>query len=178
MWQSACIAGDPGSIPGSGWCPREGIGYTLQCSWASLVAQLVKNQPAMWETWVRPLGWEDPLEKGKATHSSILSQRLWWTVQSMGSQRVRHDWASLSSFFLSLSPWQFCVSLFWGTWAHSSWCIQNEFLRNTKVPISTLKAWGWWDALKNKQGPVLPLGNYVTFTKFLNYIWSLRSFIC
>jgi len=51
--------------------PREGIGYPLQYSWASLVAQLVKSLPAMWETWVRSRGWEDPLEKGKATHSSI-----------------------------------------------------------------------------------------------------------
>ena len=57
--------------------------------WASLVAQLVKS-PAMWETWVRSLGWEDPLEKGKATHSSILAWRIPWTVLSMGSQRVRH----------------------------------------------------------------------------------------
>ena len=48
---------------------REGIGYPLQYSWASLVAQLVKNLPAMWETWVWSLGWVDPLEKGKATHS-------------------------------------------------------------------------------------------------------------
>ena len=51
--------------------PREGIGYPLQYPWASLVAQLVKSLPAMWETWVQSLGWEDPLEKGKATHSSI-----------------------------------------------------------------------------------------------------------
>ena len=54
--------GDLGSIPGSGRSPGEGIGYPLQYSWASLVAQLVKNLPAMWETWVRSLGWEDPLE--------------------------------------------------------------------------------------------------------------------
>ena len=68
---SACNAGDPGSIPGSGRPPEEGIGYPLKYSWASLVAQLVKNPPAMWQTWVWSLGWEDPLEKGKATHSSI-----------------------------------------------------------------------------------------------------------
>ena len=49
-------------------------------SWASLVAQLVKNLPAVWETWVRSLGWEDPLEKGKTTHSSILAWRIPWTV--------------------------------------------------------------------------------------------------
>ena len=78
--ESACIAGDPHSIPGSGRSPGEGIGYPFQYSWASLVAQLVKNLPAMWETWVRPLGWEDPLEKGKATHSSILAWRILWTV--------------------------------------------------------------------------------------------------
>ena len=71
--ESICNAGDPGSIPGSGRSAREGIGYPLQYSWASLVAQLVKNQPAMWETWVWFLGWEDPLEKGKTTHSSILA---------------------------------------------------------------------------------------------------------
>ena len=58
---------------------------------ASLVAQLVKNQPAMQETWVQSLGWEDPLEKGKAIHSSILAWRIPWTIHSMGLQRVRHD---------------------------------------------------------------------------------------
>ena len=52
----------------------------LGLKWASLVAQLVKNPPALWETWVRSLGWEDPLEKGKATHSSILAWRILWTV--------------------------------------------------------------------------------------------------
>ena len=51
-------------IPGSGRSTGEGIGYLLQYSWASLVAQLVKNLPAMQETWVQSLGWEDPLEKG------------------------------------------------------------------------------------------------------------------
>ena len=50
--ESTCNAGDPGSIPGSGSSPGEGIGYPLQYSWASLVAQLIKNPPAMWETWV------------------------------------------------------------------------------------------------------------------------------
>ena len=71
--ESACNAGDPGLIPGSGRSAREGIGYPLQYTWASLVAQLVKNLPAVWETWVPSLGWEDPLEKGKVTHSSILT---------------------------------------------------------------------------------------------------------
>ena len=71
--ESACNAGDPGSIFGLGRSAGNGIGYPRQYSWASLVAQLVKNLPAMWETWVQSLGWEDPLEKGKATHSSILA---------------------------------------------------------------------------------------------------------
>ena len=68
--ESACNSEDPSSIPGLGSSPGEGIGYPLQYSWASLVAQLVKNPPAMQETWVRSLGWEDPLEKRKATHSA------------------------------------------------------------------------------------------------------------
>ena len=71
--ESTCNAGDPGLIPGLGKCPGEGIGYPLQYSWASLVAQLVKNPPAMRETWVRSLGGEDPLEKRMATHSGSLA---------------------------------------------------------------------------------------------------------
>ena len=78
--ESTCNAGDPGSIPGLGRSPGEGIGNPLQYSWASLVAQLVKNPPAMQETLVRFLGWEDPLDKGKATHSSILAWRIPWTI--------------------------------------------------------------------------------------------------
>ena len=78
--ESVCNAEDLGSIPGSGRSREEGIGYPLQYSWASLVAQLVENPPTMWETWVRTLGWEDPLEKGKAIHSSILAWRIPWTV--------------------------------------------------------------------------------------------------
>ena len=86
-----CNAGDPGSIPGLGRSLGEGIGYSRQCFGASLVAQLVKNPPAMQETWVQSLDWEDPLDKGKATHSSILAQRIPWTIQTMGSQRVGHN---------------------------------------------------------------------------------------
>ena len=78
--ESTCSAGDPGSIPGSGRSPGEGTGYPLQYSWASLVAQTVKNLPAMQETWVPSLGWEDPLEEGKATHASVLAWRIPWAV--------------------------------------------------------------------------------------------------
>ena len=63
-------------IPRSGSSPGEGIGYPLQYSWASLVAQTVKNPPAIQETRVRSLGWEDPLEEGMATYSSILAWRI------------------------------------------------------------------------------------------------------
>ena len=62
--KSTCNAGDPGSIPGSGRSAGEEISYLLQYSWVSLVAQLVKNLPAMRETWVQSVGLEDPLEKG------------------------------------------------------------------------------------------------------------------
>ena len=58
---------------------EKGIGYPFQYSWASLVAELVKNPSAMWETWVPSLSWEDPLEKEKATHSSVLAWRNPWT---------------------------------------------------------------------------------------------------
>ena len=61
------------------------------------MAQWVKNPPAMWETWVRSLGWEDTLEKEMATYSSILARRIPWTVESTGSQRVRHNWMTFTS---------------------------------------------------------------------------------
>ena len=86
--ESTCNAGNPGTIPGSGRSAGEGIGYPLQYSWASLVAQLLKNPPAMRETWVQSLGWEDPLEKGKATHSSILAME--WVAMS---------WTRLNGFY-------------------------------------------------------------------------------
>ena len=69
----ACNAGDPGLVPRLGRSAGEGIGHPLQYSWASLVNQLAKNPPTIQETWVRSVGWEDPLEKGKATHFSILA---------------------------------------------------------------------------------------------------------
>ena len=99
--ESACNAGgagDPGSIPGLGRSPGGGKGNPLQYSWASLVAQMVKNLPAMQElqeTQVRSLSQEDPLEEGMATHSSIIAWSIPWTeepgwLQFMRSQRVRH----------------------------------------------------------------------------------------
>ena len=74
--ESTCNPGDQDSIPGSGRSPGEGIGYPFQYSWSSLVVQTVKNLPAMQETWLQSLGWEDPLDMGMATHSSILAWRI------------------------------------------------------------------------------------------------------
>ena len=71
--ESAWNPEDPGSISGSERPPGEEIGYPLQYSWATLVAQTAKNPPAMWETWVQSLSWEDLLEEGMATHSCILA---------------------------------------------------------------------------------------------------------
>jgi len=91
-----CNAGDADLIPGLERSPGEGIGYPFQYSWASMVAQTIKNLSAMLETLIRSLGGEDPLEEGIATHSSILAWRIPWTedpgwLQSMGLQRVGHD---------------------------------------------------------------------------------------
>ena len=112
--ESACNAGDLGSIPGSGRSPGEGNGNPLQYSfrhspspaapqtvaqiniWTSLVAQKVKRLSTMRETWVRSLGWEDPLEKEMAIHSRTVAWKIPWTeepggLQSMGSLRVGHN---------------------------------------------------------------------------------------
>ena len=72
--------------------------------WASLVAQMVKNPPAIWDTWVRSLSWEDLLEKGMPTHSSIPAWRIPWTeepgvLQPTGLQRIRHDWTTNTTVF-------------------------------------------------------------------------------
>ena len=106
--EPAYNAGDPGSIPGSGQSPGEGIGYPLRYSWASLVAQMVKNPHAMQEIWVRSLGWEDPLEKGMETHSSILAWRIpmdrgaWWaTVHGViKSQTQLSDYAQYKYIYI------------------------------------------------------------------------------
>ena len=89
--ESTCNAGDPRSIPESGRSSGEGIGYPLRYSWVSIVAQLVRNLPAMWESWVRSLAWEDPLEKGKATHSNILAWRIPWTIHGVAKTRTQQS---------------------------------------------------------------------------------------
>ena len=94
--ESACNARDSGSIPGSRRSTGEENGYSLLCSWASLVAQMVKRLPTMWETQVQSLGLEDPLEKEMTTHSSTLAWKIPLIeepgrLQSMGSPRVGHN---------------------------------------------------------------------------------------
>ena len=93
--ESTCNAGVPNLIPGLGRSTGEGISYPLQYSWASLVAQLVKNLPAVQETWVRSLGWEDSLEKRKATHSRILAWRIPWAAWGCKGSNMT-EWLSLS----------------------------------------------------------------------------------
>ena len=93
--ESPCNAGELGSIPGLGSSPEEGIGYPLQFSWAYPVAQMVKNLSATQETWVQSLGWEDSLEEGMATHSSILA----WRIPIEGGATVHgvaKSWTQLS----------------------------------------------------------------------------------
>ena len=119
--ESACNAKDPALISWSGSSPGKGISNLLQYSWASLVAQIVKNLPAMWETWAQTLGWEDLLGKGLVTHSSILAWRIlmdrgaWWaTVHGVAknwtllSDKAQHS-SSLCFFtFLWVSFERFC----------------------------------------------------------------------
>ena len=112
---SVCSAGNPISIPGSGRSTGEGIGYTLQYSWASLVAQLVKNPPLMQETWARSLGWEDPLEKGKATNSSILAWRIQCVIHEIVKSRTQLSEFHFASprYFWFLLPRGVATSVLW-----------------------------------------------------------------
>ena len=97
--ESACNAADPILIPELGRSPGEGMGYPLQYSWASLLAQLVKNLPAMQQTWIRSQGWEDPLEEGMATHSNILAWRIPMDrgVWRATAHQVAKSWTQLSN---------------------------------------------------------------------------------
>ena len=102
-----CNAGYPSSIPGLGRSPGEGTGYLFQYSWVSLAVQMVNNLPTTWETWVWSLVWENPLEKGKVTHSSSLAWRIPWTLTVRG---IAKSWVQLSDF-------HFHFSLFiWFSW--------------------------------------------------------------
>ena len=100
------------------------LAYNIFLEGASLVAQLVKNPPEMWETWVWSLDWDDPLEEGMATHSSILAWRIPWAeesggLQSMESHRVGHDWVtkhSTAQHSIFLENWHFLhINMYFGS---------------------------------------------------------------
>ena len=118
---SACFAGRFYLIPGSGRSPGEGTGYPIQYSWASLVAQTVKNAPALWETWIWSLGQEDPLEEGMATHSSILAWRIPWT-EMPGSPWARKELDMDTTKQLSEVKWKWLshIQLFATRWTMQS----------------------------------------------------------
>ena len=123
--ESSCNAEDPGLIPGSESSLGEQIGYPLQYSWASLVAQTVKNLPAMQETWLRSLGWEEPQEEGMAIHCSILAWRIpidsraWWaTVHRVAKSQTRLSTVQASNLVCSA-----CVSP-----------VSQDFIEETSFP--------------------------------------------
>ena len=99
--ESACNTGDPGSVPGLGRSREEGIGYAFQYSWASLVAQMVKNPPSMWETWVWSWVGKIPWRRKQQPTPIFLPGESSWTkepggLQPVGLQRVGHDWATFT----------------------------------------------------------------------------------
>ena len=115
--ESTCNAEDLSLILGSGSSPGEAMGYPLQYSWASLVAQTVKNPPARQETWVGSLGWEDPLES-MATHSSILTWRIpmdrgaWQksdTTERLGIAQHRHSSTHFAPFSPHFFQLKYCI---------------------------------------------------------------------
>ena len=115
--ESACNAGDPDSIPGLGRSAGEGIGYPFQY-WASLVAQLVKNPPAMRETWVWSLAWKDPLAKGEATHpqysglENSMDYSLWALRVARASRTQLSDFDFQSTLVFSVFSTEKAFSLF------------------------------------------------------------------
>ena len=130
--ESASNAGDPDSIPGSGISPEEAIGYPLQYSWASLVAQLVKNPPAMWETWVRSLGWEDsPGErKGYPLQYSGLEISM-DCIDSLG--RKESDTTERPSLHFKHKGWWLISPARFNSWVIASACplLSGLYFHNT-----------------------------------------------
>ena len=111
--ESACNAGDPRSIPGLGRSPGEGIGCPLQYSWTSLVAQTVKNLPAMKETWFQSLDWENPWWRAWQPTPVFLPGKFHWQ-RSLASYspwgcRVRHDWVNSTQLSLLTISVHFCL---------------------------------------------------------------------
>ena len=121
--EPTCNEGDPSLILGPGRYPGEGIGYPFQYSWASLVAQLLQNLPVIWETWVQSLGWEDPLEKGKATHSSILAWRSPWGRKESDTT----EWLSQPTVQMVYDVMEAPSPLFLATWHKAGFIIWMVF---------------------------------------------------
>ena len=119
--ESACNAADICSIPELGRSPGKGIGYPLQYHWAFLVVQLVKYLPAMQETWVQSLGWKDTLEKGKATHFSILTWRIPWTSHGVAKSETRLSDFHMTRGILALQPGIKLVSPAMEVWCFTHW---------------------------------------------------------
>ena len=132
------------------WLARQNrplIVCVLSCFWASLIAQLVQNPPAMQETWVLLPGWEDPLEKGKATHSSILAWRIPWTVQSMRSQRAGHDRVTFTFTFSTRG--NFRIKKTFGIVWRYFWLSQSASIR--QKPEMLLNTYNAQDSPHNKE---------------------------
>ena len=132
-----------------GMLPGQWSGPWSRTFLASLMAQMVKNPPAMQETWVQSLGWEDPLEEGMATHSSILAWRIPWTeepgrLQSMGSQRVRQDWATSTFISHLLSSIQFSSSVVSNSLWHGQQHTRPPCPSPTTGPWSNPCPLSWW----------------------------------
>ena len=137
--ESSCNTGDPGLIPGWGRSAGEGIGYPLQYSWASLVAQLVKNPPAMQETCVWSLGWEDPLEKETDPPQYFgLENSMDYIV--LGVTEVGHNWATFT----------FTLKLYFLIIYYSGWTVILE--KDTSTVVHLLK----WVAILFSRGSSRP----------------------
>ena len=119
--------------------PRDGTQVSCFTDQLFTTETPVKNPTAMWETWVWSLGWEDPLEKGKATHSCILVWKIPWIMQSMGSQRVGHDWATFSSHLGS--PWFLLLEHYWCIKITYKTNLQPQALVSAKIPCSIMTYW-------------------------------------
>ena len=130
--ESTCNAGDPSSVPRSGWSAGEGIDYHLQYSWASLVAQLVKNPPAMWETWVLSLDWEDSPREGEKLPTPVFWPREfhglhspWGREESNMTERLWF-WSIHPSNIISVLT--MCQEIFWVLDA-----LMNEFCISLQI---------------------------------------------
>ena len=143
--ESACNWRDPSSIPGLGRSAEDGIGYSVQYSWASPVAQLVKNLPAMQETWVQSLSWEDPLEKGQATDSSILTWRIPWIVHGVTKSQTQQSNFHFTSV-ISILQSRTCDPMLALQGLEQMLTVMN---RSQGYPVSFLMTQGCWRALRD-----------------------------